>query len=108
MNTTPSPTKAPIASASIVLAASFTVDPVVPPLSLLLNEAGLALSIDVAPYGQLFQELLDAESLFGRNRHGVNVLLFRFEDWLRDADGRVDWTIDRQRTVERNAKDLAA
>jgi len=97
-----------IPEASVVIASSFTADPLVEPLSLVLDEAGLALSVSVAPYGQPFQQLLDAGSLFFQNRDGVNVLLIRFEDWLRGADGALEWTDERQAGVERNVTDLAA
>ncbi len=89
------------ASAEVVLAATFTVDPLVESLSFLLHEAGLSLPIEVAPYGQVFQQLLDPASRFALNRAGVNVLLIRFEDWWRDAHGIVDKDV-----LERNATDL--
>lgn len=92
----------------VVLASSFTVDPLVDPLSLMLSEAGLSFSIDVAPYGQPFQQLLDTGSAFAQNLDGANVVLVRFEDWLRGADGTLDWSDDRRSAVARNAIDLAA
>ena len=33
-----------------------------------------------APFNQLMQTLLDSAGVFAQNRHGVNVLLVRFED----------------------------
>jgi FkbH-like protein len=95
-------------AAGVVMASSFTADPLVGPLSLMLGEAGLSVPVSVAPYGQPFQQLLDPGSLFGQNRDGVNVLLVRFEDWLRAPDGRLEWDSERRRTVERNVVDLAA
>ena len=70
-----------------MLTGTFTVDPLTDPLSLMLNEAGMDLGVVVAPHAQVFQELLDPGSAFSRNRSGVNILLVRFEDWLRDATG---------------------
>lgn len=97
-----------LASAVVALAGTFTVDPLVDPAGFILGEAGLALPVSLAPYGQPFQQLLDPGSLFAQNRDGVNVLLVRFEDWLRGADGCVDWSAARQPAVERNVADLAA
>jgi hypothetical protein len=49
---------------------SFTVDPLVEPLSFLLAQSGLSLNVNVASYGQIFQQLLDPAGLFARNRGG--------------------------------------
>ncbi|HEY2900311.1 MAG TPA: HAD-IIIC family phosphatase, partial [Polyangia bacterium] len=92
---------------SVVLSATFTVDPLVDPLAVLLGETGLELDVTVAPYAQVFQELLDPGRLFAANRDGVNVVLVRFGDWLRNsaagpepASGRI--------LLERNVRDLVA
>jgi FkbH-like protein len=90
-----------------VLAATFTVDPLAESLSFLLQEAGLPIPIEVAPYGQVFQQLLDPASRFAHNRDGVNVLLVRFEDWWRGANGGVDKAAVDKGVIERNATDLA-
>jgi FkbH-like protein len=92
----------------VVLAATFTVNPLVDSLSYLLRETSLALHGEVAPYGQVFQELLDPSSCFARNRDGVNVVLIRFEDWLRGADGTVESAAEKHGEVERNVADLGA
>jgi hypothetical protein len=77
---------------SVVLAATFTAEPLLAPLGHFLREVGLPLGTAVAPYGQIFQQLLDPTSQFLRNRGGVNVVLLRFEDWLRDEGGRLTWS----------------
>jgi len=96
------------AAPQVVLAATFTVDPLAEPLSFLLHEAGLPLAIEVAPYGQVFQQLLDPASAFAHNRAGVNVLLVRFEDWWRGANGVVDKAAVDKEALERNATDFAS
>lgn len=102
------PTESGQPAAGVVIASSFTADPLLAPLSLLLDEAGLAVPAMVAPYGQPFQQLLDTGSSFAQNHDGVNVLLIRFEDWLRDADGQIDRSDDRRSAMKRNVVDLAA
>jgi FkbH-like protein len=91
MSPAPSPTGgAEVAKlAKLAVTASFTVDPIVDPLLLLLRETGLQEDLDVAvmPYGQIFQELLDPGRQFSRNTGGINVVLLRFEDWARQANG---------------------
>jgi FkbH-like protein len=47
-------------------------------------------SIAFAPYGQIFQELLNPSSVLSTNRRGVNVLLIRLEDWQADLEKTVD------------------
>ena len=53
---------------AIRLAASFTTDPLVPALRFWIDELELDCRIDVAPYGQVLQSLLDPASLL--NAHG--------------------------------------
>jgi len=97
----------PVPAPQIVLASTFTVDPLAEPLSFLMGEVGLDFAVALAPYGQLFQELLDPGRQFGRNQRGVNVLCLRFEDWWRDAAGTAAETA-AQTAVERTGRDLVA
>ena len=97
-----------VAAPAVVLAATFTAEPLIAPLGHFLREVGLPLGTDVAPFGQIFQQLLDPTSQFLRNRGGVNVLLLRFEDWLNDEGGRLMVSAEQRRKLERNADDLVA
>jgi FkbH-like protein len=67
----------------IAVAATFTVEALEPALAFWARELGWDCAIRFAPYNQVFQQLLDPGSLTARNRHGVNVLLVRLEDWAR-------------------------
>jgi FkbH-like protein len=71
----------------MAIAASFTAEPLLPGLRLVLDEAGLALDVAFAPYGQVFQELLSPTSLLATNANGVNVVLVRIEDFVREVSG---------------------
>jgi FkbH-like protein len=66
---------------SIVVAATFTAEPLAEPLAFWLRELDIPARMELAPYHQVFQQLLDPASLLRANRHGCNVLLVRFEDW---------------------------
>ncbi|MBL8892546.1 MAG: HAD-IIIC family phosphatase [Planctomycetaceae bacterium] len=71
----------------IVISGTFTVDPILQPLSqwlLWLKWRGAA---NAAPYGQMFQQLIDPASQFAANDSGVNVLLIRVADWWTATDG---------------------
>ncbi|MEW6352922.1 MAG: amino acid adenylation domain-containing protein [Pseudomonadota bacterium] len=69
------------------VAATFTAEPIEPVLHFWANELGIPAKIKFVPYNDLFQQLLEPDSLFARNRNGVNVVLLRLADWLRGADG---------------------
>jgi FkbH-like protein len=95
------------ARASIILSATFTAEPLVDSLDLFMRETGLGLGVTLAPYDQVFQELLDRTRPFSRNPDGVNVVLVRFEDWVRQASPETRPFDDRGR-IESLVDDLAA
>jgi FkbH-like protein len=70
---------------TLAIAASFTAEPLQQALEFLLTEAGLSLEVQFAPYNQLYQELLSRTSLLASNAQGANVVLVRFEDFIRDV-----------------------
>jgi len=96
----PAPGGQPVtARANVILSATFTADPFVDSLDLFIRETGLDLGVVLAPYGQVFQELLDRTRPFFQNRGGVNVVLVRFEDWVREANGQAHLREDRVRVA---------
>jgi FkbH-like protein len=64
----------------IAIGATFTAEAIQPAMAFWASELALGCEIRFAAYNQLFQELLDPNSLFGRNQ-GFNVALVRLEDW---------------------------
>ncbi|MFJ8148773.1 SDR family NAD(P)-dependent oxidoreductase [Streptomyces sp. NPDC096048] len=72
---------------ALVTAATFTTDPLLPVLAYWNEHLGLGLRIELAPYGQVFQELLDPASAFHSNTGGCNAVLLRLEDWLAGDGG---------------------
>src|SRR5579871_5440803 len=84
-------------SATLAIAATFTAEPLVPGLTLVLEQAGLALTPQCAPYNQIFQELLAPSSLLSLNAGGANLVLLRIEDFVREASepASVPQMIDR-------------
>ncbi|MFC0528936.1 HAD-IIIC family phosphatase [Phytohabitans kaempferiae] len=67
------------------MAASFTADPIDESLRHWSEELGLPTRTDFAPYNQVFQALLDGDGPLAANRHGVNVVLVRVDQW-REAE----------------------
>lgn len=72
---------------SIVISATFTADAVEPTLSFWMRELGFDYRIQIAPYNQVFQLLMDSAGPLASNRSGIDVVLARFEDWARVEDG---------------------
>ena len=68
---------------TIGLAASFTADPILDGLNFWLSELGVRGSIDVAPYGQILQTLLNPAAAASKAPR-VQVVLLRVRDWLRE------------------------
>ncbi|WP_421654967.1 HAD-IIIC family phosphatase [Leptothermofonsia sp. ETS-13] len=90
---------------AIAIAATFTAEPIEASLAFWVKELDLPLSIRIAPYNQVFQELLNPTSLLSQNQ-GVNVILLRFEDWRRDQVTGDEAVLMKK--VEQNLQDLIA
>ena len=69
----------------IAISATFTAEPVANTLQFWEQEFDSAWAVEFAPYNQVFQQLLDPQSLLGQNQTGVNIVLVRLEDWIRHA-----------------------
>lgn len=91
---------------TIAVAATFTADLLEGPLAFWMQEVEAPARIAFAPYNQLFQQLLDPNSLLGRNSQGVNVVLVRLEDWHRPESsaagglGDASYRVQLRRTAE--------
>jgi len=70
--------------ASVAIAATFTAEPLQPGLEYLFYEAGLQLNLRFAPYHQVLQELISGSSTLSATPKGVNILLVRLEDFVRE------------------------
>jgi FkbH-like protein len=77
----------PMPGPSIVVSATFTADAIEQTLTFWMREMGFDYRIQIAPYNQVFQLLLDPAGALAANRDGVNVVLVRFEDWAHAQNG---------------------
>jgi polyketide synthase PksN len=75
------PAHLPAPRGVVAVAGTFTLDPVREELQSIVDGLGLGAGVELAGYGQVFQELLDPASTFGRNTRGCNVVLLRPADW---------------------------
>jgi FkbH-like protein len=74
----------------VVVAASFTAEPIEPAIRFWTDQLPLPVDVGFAPYGQVFQELLGTDGAMATNTHGVNVLLVRFTDLVaQPSDGHL-------------------
>jgi len=94
-----------------MVAATFVAEPLEAPLHWILDEVGLQCPIGFAPYSQVFQQLLTPNSELARNTGGINVLLLRLEDFIRDqtdpvsaAQASTRVSLDLCDAIERFAK----
>ena len=67
----------PLDDRAIAISANFTAELLEPGLNFWRRELGWDYEIRFAGYNQIFQQLLDPDGLFARNRRGVNVVLVR-------------------------------
>jgi len=74
---------------TVAIAATFTAEPIEEFLSFWIKELNLLCKIEFAPYHQIFQQLLDPNSLFSTNQQGFNVILIRLEDWYKDINSQL-------------------
>ncbi len=65
----------------IVVAATFTAEPIEPSLRFWMAELGSPGGVEFAQYNQVFQALLDPAGLVSRQNFS-NAVLIRFEDWI--------------------------
>ena len=98
---------APDQGETVAVTATFTAEFLAEPLRYWLDELGLAANVEFAPYGQVFQQLLDPTSLLARNRTGPNVVLARLEDW-RGSESRTGDPAPLLTRVEHGAQQFTA
>ncbi|MGH8310109.1 MAG: HAD-IIIC family phosphatase, partial [Steroidobacteraceae bacterium] len=68
----------------VAVAGSFTIDPLLPGLRFWMDALRLQGEVQVAPYGQLVQTLLDPAGAFASPGRGLNLALLCVGDWIRE------------------------
>ena len=86
-------------AANLVIASNFTAEPLEDALNFWGDHFGVQIRIEFAPYNQIFQQLLDAESAFRRNNDGVNVILLGLEEGTVE-DRRVPMDLSKERAAQ--------
>lgn len=68
---------------NVAVASSFVSEPIGKHIKWWNKRFNINASIRFAPYNQVYQELINEESLISTNE-GINIILFRPEDWIND------------------------
>ncbi|MGE5613661.1 MAG: amino acid adenylation domain-containing protein [Bacillota bacterium] len=74
-------------SIKVNIMSTFTVEPVSDYIKFWGNKFGYDINVNFADYNQVFQELLNPESMMAENIDGINAALIRFEDFIRHEKG---------------------
>jgi FkbH-like protein len=90
----------------VVIAGSFTTEPLVEVLRYWSLQTGISLAVRCAPYNQLFQQLLDPASSLSQNRRGMNVIVLRLEDWLLSGASKLAASDSSLKEAWRKARDF--
>ena len=91
--------KAPL---QVAISATFTAEPIENYIKLWCGQFELDTEVKFAAYNQVFQELIDPSGLISNNT-GINLLLVRFEDWIRDDRSNQEKKLKK---LEQNFSDL--
>jgi FkbH-like protein len=92
---------------TIVVASTFTADPLEETLVFWMQELNALADIKFAPCNQVFQELLDPSSLFSQNQGGFNVVLVRLEDWLpRGINPQASFPSENNKKLEEDVRNF--
>jgi FkbH-like protein len=90
---------------TIAISATFTAEPLEESLNFWRQELQNPFKIEFAPYNQVFQQLLNPSSLLSNNKNGLNVILVRLEDWLRNENKLL--SKEKLEKVKENVNNLA-
>lgn len=82
----------------ITIAANFTIEPIEHTLKEALGNLPVPTSVEMAPYNQLFQQLLDPDSAVNRNAKGINVLFLRVQDLVKRSSDNLVTRSELERT----------
>ena len=87
----------------VTVSATFTAELIEEHITWWGNSFDMNLNVKFAPYNQVFMELLQPNSLLSTNT-GVNLILIRFEDWIRADMAATDHK--KCESLQRNYNDL--
>ena len=98
----------PIKTVNTVFVGSFVLEPVKPYIKKIAKVFNYRIVMDFAEYNQVLQELINENSKLSLNKDGVNVILVRLEDYIRDNSGSISEKIDIINETSKRLSELLA
>lgn len=92
---------------TIAISANFTIEPISRVLENVIKKVSFDSTLEIAPYNQIVQQLLDPGSSFNKNESGANVIFLRIEDLVEGRTAGSKIGINELKRIKRNASDLA-
>lgn len=89
----------------IILSSTFTDETLKETLEFWSEKLDLPVDVQFAPYNQVFQQLLDPNSLLRKNQSGANIVSLRFEDWLRYDSSSNEY--EKKQKIQNNINELS-
>ncbi|WP_232525305.1 HAD-IIIC family phosphatase [Motilimonas pumila] len=71
---------------TLCVAGTFTLEPLLDSFQFWCDSLNLEMGIQLTPFQQVFQQLLDANSELRQNKNGFNLILLSLHDWLGTGD----------------------
>lgn len=93
---------------NIVMSGTFTLDPIKESINFWFEKQNIKSNIKILEYNQVFQHLIKGDSLLNQN-DGLNLIFFRFEDWLRNDDesgSRIDLSLYEKNKFDKIINDF--
>jgi amino acid adenylation domain-containing protein/FkbH-like protein len=104
---TPQSAAHPGRAVRVVIAATFSVEPLQRSLEFWLSTLQIDAEVVLAPYAQVIQGLLSPQSVLSKNQTGCNALLIRLQDWYPAADS-AEADVIGARSLNRAVQDFHA
>ncbi|MHB8064942.1 MAG: HAD-IIIC family phosphatase, partial [Ruminiclostridium sp.] len=89
----------------LAISATFTAEPIIDYIQWWGQQFGVEIDVEFAAYNQVFMELLEPSSLLSSNT-GINLLMVRFEDWIRNE--KSDDDVLKCQILRRNYDDIVS
>jgi len=77
-----------------VFCGSFVIEPIKPYIKKFAKTFNYRINMEFTEYNQILQELINDSGKLAINKNGINVVLVRLEDYIRDNKGTIDEKID--------------
>ena len=85
---------------SLSIAATFTADPIQESLDFIAHKLTQQIQISFAPYGQVFQQLLEPGSEFISRQSGWNIILLRVDDLFKYTDIKEHYDLEELKIIQ--------